>query len=75
MISTQMVYCGPDSRGYEYAAQTLRSLSPTIERNGVVSAKEITIDTLADRLREDAVTRQAVLFAPRLVSAWANVTQ
>jgi hypothetical protein len=52
----------------------LRSLLPTIERNGVATAAEIEIDTLADRLRKDAISREAVVFTPRLVGAWASLT-
>jgi hypothetical protein len=48
---------------------------PTIERNGVATPAEIEIDTLAERLREDAVSRQAVVFTPRLVGAWAKKAQ
>jgi ubiquinone/menaquinone biosynthesis C-methylase UbiE len=71
MISAQPVHCGPEATGYEYATQVLRSLLPTVERNGVATAAEIEIDTLADRLREDAVARHAVVFTPRLVGAWS----
>jgi ubiquinone/menaquinone biosynthesis C-methylase UbiE len=72
MVSAQLVHCGPEATGYEHATQVLRSLLPTVERSRVAAATEIEIDTLANRLRDDAVARRAVMFAPRLVSAWAR---
>ena len=75
MVCAQRVHCGPEATSYEEATQGLRSLLPAVERNRIATATEIEIDTLANRLREDAVARQAVVFAPRLVSAWARAMQ
>jgi hypothetical protein len=73
MISFQPAYCGPEAFGYEYAKQVLRSLLPTIERNGITTTAAVQIDTLVGRLRADAVSRRAVVFTPRLVGAWTCV--
>jgi hypothetical protein len=70
MVCNQRVHCGPEATGYEEATQGLRSLLPAVERNRVATATEIEIDTLASRLREDAVARHAVVFTARLVGAW-----
>jgi ubiquinone/menaquinone biosynthesis C-methylase UbiE len=75
MACAQLVHCGPEATGYEEAAQVLHSLLPTLERNRVATAAEIEIDTLANRLREDAIARHAVMFAPRFVGAWARPMQ
>jgi ubiquinone/menaquinone biosynthesis C-methylase UbiE len=75
MVSAQLVHSGHEPTGYEHATQVLRSLLPTLERSGVATATEIEIDTLAERLREDAVARHAVMFTPRLVGAWARAMQ
>ena len=75
MVSAQLVHSGHEPTGYEHATQVLRSLLPTLERNGIATATEIEIDTLSNRLREDAVIRQAVMFTPRLVGAWARAMQ
>ena len=75
MVSAQLVHCGPEATGYEHATQVLRNLLPTIERNRIATVAEIEIDTLANRLREDAVARNAVMFAPRFVSAWTRAMQ
>jgi hypothetical protein len=53
----------------------LRSLLPTVEHNGVATAAEIEVDSLAERLLEDAVSRKAIVFTPRLVGAWASAPQ
>ena len=73
MSAAAMVACGPSSPGYEYCAQVVRSLLPLIERAGIASAAEVDIDTLAARLRADAVAHEQVIFLPRVVGAWSVV--
>ena len=50
------------------------SMLPIIEWEGVASAKDIDVSTLADRLRQDAVDNERVIFAQRVVSAWTHVS-
>ncbi len=57
---------------YAYVAQTIRSLLPLFERTGVVTAAEVDIDTLASRLRDDVVTRDATIHVPELIAAWTR---
>jgi ubiquinone/menaquinone biosynthesis C-methylase UbiE len=73
MVSGACVGGGPNSPAYDYYADIVRSLSPVMERNGIASPAEIEIDTLADRLRDAAVTNDSVTFFPRLVGAWTRV--
>jgi hypothetical protein len=54
-------------------AATVRSLLPIAERLGVATAAEVDIDSLADRLRREAVDRNACLMPPPLVGAWTRV--
>lgn len=63
---------GPRWGGYEFAAETLRSLLPLAERFGIATAEEVDIATLADRLREDLVGSGGVGKPPEMVSAWAR---
>lgn len=73
MIAAARVESGPQSPAYEYATAILRSLLPLIERSGIATAEQIGIETLADRLRHDAVANDRVTFLPRLVSAWSRL--
>jgi SAM-dependent methyltransferase len=62
---------GPRWGGYEFAAGTLRTLLPLVERFGIATAEEVGVDTLADRLREELVASGGVGKPPEMVSAWA----
>jgi 2-polyprenyl-3-methyl-5-hydroxy-6-metoxy-1,4-benzoquinol methylase len=74
MTAATLVACGPATRGYEYLASVLRSLLPLIERAGIATAVEIDIESLAVRLRADAVAHERVMFLPRVVGAWTTVS-
>jgi hypothetical protein len=63
---------GADWPGYEYVAETLRSLLPALERVTGLDPDEVEIDTLADRMREDAVTGERVQLLPIIIGAWAR---
>jgi SAM-dependent methyltransferase len=74
MIAAARVESGPMSPAYDLLAGVVRSLLPLIERAGVASASEVEIETLVDRLRQDAVAQERVIFLPpgwRLVTAGA----
>lgn len=70
MIAATQIACGPSSPGYEYITGVVRSLLPVIERSGIASAAEVGIDSLAQRLRADALANERVAFLPRIVGAW-----
>jgi hypothetical protein len=72
MIAATRVESGPESPAYDYIARVLRSLMPLVERGNIATEVEIGIDTLVDRLRQDAVTKESVIFLPRLVGAWSR---
>jgi hypothetical protein len=63
---------GPDWPGYEYVAETLRSLLPAPERIAGLDPAEVEVDTLASRLREDVVTHKAIQFLPIMFGAWTR---
>jgi SAM-dependent methyltransferase len=62
---------GADWPGYEYVAETMRSLLPALERMTGLDPDEVEIDTLEDRLREDAVSGRRVMVLPITIGAWA----
>jgi SAM-dependent methyltransferase len=74
MIATSRVESGPDAYNYSYTTGVLRSLLPLVERAGLASAQEVAIDTLAERLRQDATANEIVMFLPRMVGAWSRLS-
>jgi hypothetical protein len=73
MLSVTPVGGAPTFPGHEQMVQVLRSLLPLIERNGIANSADIGIDTLAKRLRDDAIANDRVLFLSRIVSAWTRL--
>ena len=63
---------GAGSIAHLFAAQTLASLLPVMEKFGIATAEEIGIDTIADRLHAVAVDGDRCIFMPRLIGAWAS---
>jgi SAM-dependent methyltransferase len=63
---------GPDFFGYRYYAEAVRSILPLMERFGVVTENEVDVETLAERLRAEAVTAEATITLPPLTAAWVR---
>ena len=63
---------GPDWPGYDYVAATLRNLLPALQQGMGIDPAEVDIDTLAARMRDDVLTRQAVQMLPIIFGAWAR---
>ena len=72
MILGARVEGGPNSAGYEYFTDIMRSLLPMMERLDVVSAEEVQIATLAERLRDKVTAGGGVIVLPSLVGAWTT---
>src|SRR5690606_24503638 len=66
---------GDESAGFEYLAETMRTLLPGMVAAGIATEAEIGIDTLADRLRAEAVAGGHCVFYPRLIGAWAPASE
>ena len=75
MAAATQIVCGPSPAGFESVVGVVRSLLPLIEREGIASAAEVDIDTLARRLRDDSVALERVTFLPRVVGAWTRIAQ
>jgi ubiquinone/menaquinone biosynthesis C-methylase UbiE len=73
MIAAMRVESGPNSYAYAHLAGIVRSLLPILERTGIATVQDVAIDTLADRLRDDAIAKECVTFEPRLVGAWSRL--
>jgi SAM-dependent methyltransferase len=63
---------GPSWPGYEYLANTLRSLLPFLEHAGAVSPGEVDIDSVEEGLREEVVDSNGVQILPPLIGAWSH---
>src|SRR5262245_50426438 len=72
MIAGDRVEGGPDSAGYEQVAAILAHLVPILERSGMATAAEIGIETLAQRLREEALALDQCIVYPTLIGAWCT---
>jgi len=64
---------GPQWPGYELVAATVRSLLPMMEALGAVSADEVDIETLADRLRDEVVAAHGVQVLAPVYGAWCRM--
>ncbi|MCL4300047.1 MAG: methyltransferase domain-containing protein [Anaerolineae bacterium] len=72
MILGARVETGPDALVYDQLAQVTRSLLPVMERTGIATAAEVGIETLADRIRDDALANNSTLVSPALIGAWTR---
>jgi predicted O-methyltransferase YrrM len=73
MIAGQRVTSASDPVVCAVVAGLARSLLPVMERAKIATAEEVGIDTLADRLRDEAIEKgEAVVYWPRLIGAWAR---
>jgi SAM-dependent methyltransferase len=63
---------GPDWPGYAYVAATVRNLLPMLTEVAGITAEQLGIDTLEDRLRAEVVGMHGVQLLPPLVGAWAR---
>ncbi len=72
LLTETIIGGGPDFAGYGYLAGVIRSILPLIERFGIATAEEVDIDTLADRLRDEAVAGGGVVALQMIVGAFAR---
>jgi len=57
---------------YEWVAETMRSLVPKLESLGIATSHEIDVDTLADRLRQEALAVGGCLASPVIVGTFGR---
>jgi SAM-dependent methyltransferase len=73
VIAAGRVEGGPDSPGYELMAANIRTMLPMLLHLKAVSTAEVSLDTLAARLRREAVDGGRCLMFPLLISAISRV--
>lgn len=71
LFPAQLVGGGPDFIGYPWVAGVIRSILPLMERFGVAAAEQVNVETLAERLRDDAVARESCITSPLFLGAAA----
>ncbi len=59
--------------GYQFIANSIRSLAPLLQEYGIATPEEVNIETLAERLRREVVASQRPLILPPHVTAWARL--
>jgi len=62
---------GADWCGFDYLAETLRAAMPAIQLYGIASEREISIDSLASRMRAEAERLDAVVMLTPCIGAFA----
>ena len=72
MVQRARVERGSYSLLYAQVEGMSRTLLPLMKKLGVATAAEVDVDTLASRLREEAVSKNATLIFPPLIAAWAQ---
>jgi ubiquinone/menaquinone biosynthesis C-methylase UbiE len=72
MILHSRVEHGPDSPFYDFGAQMTRVMLPLMQRTGVATAEEVDVETLAERMRAEAVALNALLVIPPFIGAWTR---
>jgi ubiquinone/menaquinone biosynthesis C-methylase UbiE len=75
MIAAARVEGGAESFVFDYLALTLRSLLPVMERLGVATAADVQIETLAERLRQEALQHRASVMPPLMIGAWTRMPE
>jgi hypothetical protein len=71
-VEETLVGDGPDFGGYAWMANTMRSLAPIAEKLGVTTSADLDIETLSDRIRDEAVSRNLMVWSPPFVGAYAS---
>ncbi len=63
---------GPNYPGHHFLAESTRSALPIMEQLGVATAEDIGIETLYERLRDEAVGLGGAVAWPSLMGAWTR---
>jgi 2-polyprenyl-3-methyl-5-hydroxy-6-metoxy-1,4-benzoquinol methylase len=63
---------GPDSLFYEWVAETIRSLSPKMEALGIAKVSDLDLDTLAERLKQEALAVGGNLASPTMAGTFGR---
>jgi len=71
-FSWQPSLVGPTLAHMDWFADLVRTLLPIIVQEGIATAEEVDVETLAARLCAEATALDAMVFKPRFVGIWAR---
>jgi ubiquinone/menaquinone biosynthesis C-methylase UbiE len=63
---------GPEWVGYEYLAQTIHNMLPLLVQYGIATEEEVSIDSLAERMRQEVVSQEGTAVLVHHVGAWTH---
>ena len=72
LIFEMLVTCSAKSEIWDFIADTMRSLLPRLEQLGIVSACQVQLDSLAERLRHEQIALQSAVGVMPLMGAWCR---
>jgi SAM-dependent methyltransferase len=72
MRDEALVGGGPNFGGYAWLAGVAGSLAPLMAKLAIADLDQLGLDTLTDRIRDDAVAAGAVVWTPSFVGAYAR---
>jgi SAM-dependent methyltransferase len=67
-----IVVAGSDAHGFRWFADVVRSALPAMERHGIATADEVQIETLVDRLMQEALEAPGAVCGLGLGGAWTR---
>lgn len=74
MLDETRIGGGPHFGGYAWMAGVARGVAPLMTKLGVTDVAQLGLDTLADRIRDNAVATDAVVWTPSFVGAYARTS-
>jgi hypothetical protein len=70
MRATSLIGGGPGSFAYPWLAECVRTLLPVLERENIVDASDVDIDSLAERLEAESMALGCEVITPTQFGAW-----
>jgi len=61
-----------DSPVYKLLVEALHSLAPTLEKLNIASSRQVKMDGLADRMRQEVIEKRGVVMSYGLIGAWSR---
>jgi ubiquinone/menaquinone biosynthesis C-methylase UbiE len=73
IVREGVIETGPDALGYAVYADAARTLLPAMQKLNIATPEEVQVETLASRLRDEAVASQAFFIPIHLIGAYGRI--